>query len=110
MQHKINTQEAAPIKQPPRRLPGSCREEVRELLDKMLEQHVIDPAHGPWTSPIVLVRKKDGSTRFCVDFHKLNGVIQKDAHPLPRIDDTLDALSGAHWFSTFGSSQRLLAS
>ena len=100
MQHKIDTQQAAPIKQPPRRLPGSRREEVRKLLDKMLEQHVIEPAHGLWALPIVIVRKKDGSTRFCVDFRKLNGVTQKDAHPLPRIDDTLDALSGAQWFST----------
>ena len=55
VQHKIDTQQAAPIKQPPRRLPGSRRKEVRKLLDKMLEQHVIEPAHGPWASPIVLV-------------------------------------------------------
>ena len=64
----------------------------------MLEQHVIEPAHGPWASPIILVQKKDGSTRFCVDFRSLNSVTQKDAHPLPRIDDTLDALGGAQWF------------
>ena len=74
---------------------GESSREVCELLDKMLEQHVIEPAHGPWASPIVLVRKKDGTTHLCVDFCKLNGVTQKDAHPLPRIDDTLDALSGA---------------
>ncbi|KRY06167.1 Transposon Ty3-I Gag-Pol polyprotein, partial [Trichinella patagoniensis] len=51
-------------------------------------------------SPIVLVNKKDGTCRFCVDYRQLNSVTQKDAHPLPRIDDTLDALSGAQWFST----------
>jgi hypothetical protein len=61
---------------------------------------VIKPAHGPWSSPIVLVKKKDGSSRFCIDFRRLNSVTRKDAHPLPRIDDTLDALAGAQWFST----------
>ena len=98
--HEINTQDAVPIKQTPRRLPGNRRQEVHQLLDKMLEQKVIEPSRSPWASPIVLVRKKDGTTRFCVDFRKLNGVTRKDAHPLPRIDDTLDSLSGAQWFST----------
>ena len=70
------------------------------MMDDMLNQDVIEPAHGPWSSPIVLVKKKDGSSRFCIDFRRLNSVTRKDAHPLPRIDDTLDALAGAQWFST----------
>ena len=65
----------------------------------MLNQDVIEPAHGPWSSPIVLMKKKDGSSRFCIDFRWLNSVTRKDAHPLSRIDDTLDALAGAQWFS-----------
>ena len=58
------------------------------------------PSASPWASPIVLVTKKDGSTRFCVDYRKVNQVTRKDAYPLPRVDDTLDTLSGAKWFST----------
>lgn len=66
----------------------------------MLEHDVIQPSYSSWAAPIVLVRKKDGGVRFCVDFGKLNDVTVKDAYPLPRIDDTLDTLSSAKWFST----------
>ena len=69
-------------------------------MNDMLSKGIIEPAQGSWASPIVLVRKKDGSTRFCVDFRKLSEVTRKDAQPLPRIDDTIDALEGARWFST----------
>lgn len=86
-QHWIDTGDAKPIKQPVRRLPFQQRRHVQELLDSMLEQGVIEPAKGPWASPIVLVRKKDGTTRFCV-----NEVTRKDAQPLPRIDDTIETL------------------
>ncbi|GFX72043.1 retrovirus-related Pol polyprotein from transposon 17.6 [Trichonephila clavipes] len=61
-----------------------------------------DVIESPWSSPIVLVRKKDGSTRFCVDYRWLNDVTKKDSYPLPRIDDTLDTLAGNTWFSTLG--------
>ena len=101
IKHQINTQDATPIKQPARRLPLHQHEEVRSMIDDdMPNQDVIEPAYGPWSSPIVLVKKKDGSSRFCIDFRRLNSVTRKDAHPLPRIDDTLDALAGAQWFST----------
>ena len=66
----------------------------------MLAHNVIQPSRSPWASPIVIVRKKDGSARFCVDYRKLNAITRKDAYPLPRIDDTLDTLSGSQWFST----------
>ena len=97
---RSNTGDADPVRQPPRRLPFHQRSMVKQMLDDMLSKEVIEPAAGPWSSPIVLVPKKDGSIRFCVDFRRLNSLTKKDAQPLPRIDDTLDALSVARWFST----------
>ncbi|GFX05710.1 retrovirus-related Pol polyprotein from transposon 412 [Trichonephila clavipes] len=86
-QHRIDTADHPPIKQHPRRLPFAKQEEVGTLLREMQENDIIEPSSSPWASPIVLVRKKDGSTRFCVDYRKLNDVTKKDSYPLPRIDD-----------------------
>ncbi len=61
----------------------------------MLDRGVIEPCQSSWASPVVLVMKKDGTTCFCVDYHKLNDVTKKDTYPLPRVDDTLDALHGS---------------
>ncbi len=98
VQHQIHTGEATPIRQPARRLPPIKREEARKAIDEMHQGGIIEPSSSPWASPIVLVRKKDGSTRFCVDYRKLNHVTKKDSYPLPRIDDTLEGLTGAKWF------------
>ena len=100
IQHRINTQDAVPIRQPPRRLPLAKQREAGQAIEEMKRDGVIEPSVSPWAAPIVLVRKKDGSTRFCVDYRKLNNVTRKDSYPLPRIDDTLEALSGATWFSS----------
>ncbi|KRZ48763.1 Retrovirus-related Pol polyprotein from transposon 17.6 [Trichinella nativa] len=70
--HRIETGEARPIKQPPRRLPVAQRSVMERLVGQMLESGVIEPASGPWSSPVVLVRKKDRSPRFCVDYRRLN--------------------------------------
>ena len=61
---------------------------------------MIEPCSGPWASPIVIVTKKDGTHRVCIDFRKVNNVTRKDAFPLPRMDDCLDALAGSKLFST----------
>ena len=98
--HKIDTGDHLPIRQPPRRTPFSLRSKVRELTEEMLDHGVIQPSSSPWASPIVLVAKKDGSTRFCVDYRKLNAVTKHDMFPLPRIDDSLDLLAGTRYFST----------
>ena len=98
--HKIDTGDAAPIRQYPRRLPYAYREETDKQVSEMLQQGVIKPSNSPWASPVVLVKKKDGTFRFCIDYRKLNAITKKDAHPLPRVDDLLDALQGSCMFST----------
>lgn len=75
------------------------REEADKLVEYMLRRNVIEPSSSLWASGVVLVKKKDGSTRFWVDYWRLNLTTLKDAYPLPRIDDMLDSLSGASWFS-----------
>ncbi|XP_063215566.1 retrovirus-related Pol polyprotein from transposon 412 isoform X1 [Bacillus rossius redtenbacheri] len=98
--HRINTGDTEPIRQAPRRLPLAKQEEAEKMIASMMEGGVIEPSASPWASPVVLVAKKDGQLRFCVDYRKLNDVTKKDSYPLPRIDDTLDTLSGTRWFST----------
>ena len=71
-----------------------------ECVAEMLTGGQIEPSDSPWSSPVVLVTKKDGGTRFCVDYRQLNDATTKDAYPLPRIDDTLEMLAGKQWFST----------
>ena len=80
--------------------PSPKREEVRTLIQEMLTNGIVERSTSPWASPIVLVRKKDGSSHFCVDYRRVNGVTRKDVYPLPLIDTTLDALAGLEWFST----------
>ena len=96
----IDTGDATPIRQAPRRTPFAVRCEVARHLEQMQEKGVIKPSSSPWASPIVLVCKKDGTMRFCIDYRKLNAVTKADKFPLPRIDDLLDQLGKAQYFST----------
>ena len=102
--HKINVQGSYPRKSQPRRYPLAQRDIIEAELQRMLDEDLIEPSSSPWASNIVLVRKKDGSVRFCVDYRRLNEVTKKDAYPLPHIGDTLDALSGNRWFSCLDTS------
>ena len=83
------------------RIPPPQLDEVREHLKLMLDAGVIRPSNSPWCNAVVLVRKKDGSLRFCIDFRKLNSLTVEDSHPLPHICETLESLAGAAHFSTF---------
>ena len=96
---EIDTGDASPQYQPPRRMPFAVRREVARQLELMQQNGVIQPSSSPWSSPVVIVRKKDGTHRFCVDYRKLNAVTKADKFPLPRIDDLLDQLCGARYFS-----------
>ncbi len=92
VKHTMNIKNQRPIRLPPCRLPITKQEIETEEVRNMLDRGVIEPCHSSWASAVVLVMKKDGTTRFCVDYRKLTDVTRKDAYPLPQIDDTLDAL------------------
>ena len=96
----INTGDATPRKYPVRRVPFAVRDEIARNLREMQAANVIQPSTSPWASPVVLVRKKDGTLRFCVDYRGLNSVTKLDQFPLPRIDDLLDQLGKSHYFTT----------
>ena len=100
IQMHIDTGDSPPKKQHLRRMPFAVRQEVAHQLQRMQEMGVIRPSTSPWSSPIVLVRKKDGTLRFCVDYRHLNSVTKADTYPLPRIDDLLDQLGKSRHFST----------
>ena len=95
VQHSIDMGDVCPIKQYPYRVSQAQRDEIETHLANMLKQGIIDVSSNPWSSPVVFVTKKDGTTRFRVDYRKLNAVTRKDSYLLPLIDDVLDFLSGS---------------
>uniref|UniRef100_A0A8C1X837 Gypsy retrotransposon integrase-like protein 1 n=1 Tax=Cyprinus carpio TaxID=7962 RepID=A0A8C1X837_CYPCA len=98
--HVIPTGDAAPIRDRYNRIPPKLYQEVRGLLNNMLENGIIKESYSPWAAPVVLVRKKDGTLRFCVDYRRLNSVTHKDSYPLPRIEESLASLKKSRVFST----------
>ena len=99
VKHSIPTT-GPPICQPLRRVPEALKSTINHEVDQMLDQNIIRPSTSPWASPMVMVRKSDGSWRFCVDYRRLNSITHRDAHPLPRINATLDSLEGCKYFTT----------
>lgn len=98
--HDIPLLDDTPVAQRYRRIPPSEYEVVKDHIHQLLSAQVIRESSSPYASPIVLVRKKDGKLRMCIDYRQLNQKTRRDAFPLPRIEESLDALSGARWFST----------
>ncbi|UYV78601.1 hypothetical protein LAZ67_16002112, partial [Cordylochernes scorpioides] len=97
--HRIDTEGAKPIKHKPYRVSAKEREIIKEQIDEMLRDGIIRPSSSPWSFPVILVKKRDGKYRFCVDYRKLNDVTVKDVYPIPRIDDVMDTLQGSKYFS-----------
>ena len=100
VEHDIDTGDSRPIKQSPRRPPIAARETENEILDEMLVTGVIEPSNSSWASPVCLVKKKDGTFRFCIDYRRVNAVSKKDAYPIPDISDALNNLRGSRYFAT----------
>ena len=100
VKHHIDTGDNPPIRQRPYRVSESQRGIIEEHVTDMLNRGIIQPNTSLWASPIILVKKKDGTDRFVVDFRRLNSVTRKDSYPLPRIDDALDALNSTKFFSS----------
>ena len=99
VKHDIVTS-GAPIKSQFRRVPWGVKEEAMKEEQRMKDMGVIEPSESPWAAPVVMVRKKDGCLRYCIDYRKLNEVTKKDSYPLPNIQDCLDSLDGAKYFSS----------
>ena len=99
--HEIDTGDNRPIRQHPRRIPyGEAREEATKQVRELQEAGLIRPSNSPWAQPIVIVRKKDGTWRMCVDYRRVNSITRKDSFPLPRIDEALDSLAGSKHYCT----------
>ena len=98
VEHDINTGDRSPIRCAPHRMSPQKMKKEEDCVADMLTGGQIEASDSPWSSPVVLVTKKDGGTRFCVDYRQLNDATIKDAYPLPRIDYTLDMLAGSSGF------------
>ena len=96
----IDTGSATPVHITPRRRNPREEQKLYDFVQDYLRRGIIRKVSGPWSAPVVLVGKKDGSTRFCVDYRRLNTVTRKDVHPIPRIDSLLDKLSRAKYFTS----------
>ena len=105
VKHSIDTGNNKPVKLPPRRVPMHLQEAVDEEIDRLIEMDIIRPSKSPWSSCIVSVIKPDKSVRLCLDVRAVNARSVHDSFPLPRINQCLDSLQGAEYFSTLDLSQ-----
>ena len=100
VKHYIKLTDPVPFKEAYRRIPPQMYDEVKAHIQEMLDLGAIRPSNSPWASAILLVRKKDGRFRFCIDLRRLNNRTVKDAYSLPKTESILDSLIGAKIFST----------
>ena len=95
----IETTTEHPIRIPPYRKSYKEREAIKKEVEMMMKAGIIQLSQSPWSFPVVLIPKRDGTSRFCVDYRKLNAITLQDPFPIPRIDDIIDRLNGSKWFS-----------
>ena len=101
MFNEIDTGDSRPLRQPARRVPyGDKRVAIKSEIEKLLNSDIARPSTSPWASPIVMVKKKDGTWRMCVDYRRINRSTKFDCFPLPRLDEALDAFAGSTVFSS----------
>ena len=100
LKFKIDTGDHKPIRNNPYRVSKTESDIMEKEIDQYLKLGLIRISQSPWSSPVLMIRKPDGGIRFCIDYRKLNSVTVKDSYPLPRIDDLLDVLGGAMYFSS----------
>lgn len=99
-EYRIKLMDGEPSKEAPRRVPIFKREILDAEILKLEKQGLVEKSNSLWSSQLELVKKKDGSWRVCVDYRRRNAITVKDAYPIPRIEDDLDALAGSKWFTT----------
>ena len=97
---RIETGETRPVSRRPYRLSHHESQEVERIVKDHIAAGIVRPSFSPWASPVILIKKKTGEYRLVVDYRRLNSVTVPDAYPLPRLDDTLEAMAGAQWFSS----------
>ena len=97
--HGINTEGHDPCWTPPHRIAPAWRDLLKKKVTSWLEKGIIKPSNSPWSSPVVTVRKPDGSLRLCVDYRALNKITTPDPYPIPRIDELIDELNGARYLT-----------
>ena len=108
-EHVIELLDTEPFKEKFRRIAPPLVEEVREHIQEMLDGGMIRPSQSPWCNAVVLVWKKDGGLRFCIDFRQLNSRTKKDAYRLPRMQETMESMVAARFFSTMDLKSGLMA-
>ena len=105
VEHHIRLKAPGPVRLPGYRIPAQLLPKIRQEVETMLEMGIIEPSHSEWSCPIVLVPKKDGTMRFCMDFRKLNSISAFDPYPMPRVDELIDRLGCAKYLTTLDLSK-----
>ena len=100
MEHEIKLTDGPYIREKPRPIPAKDFEDARQHIQALLDAEIIKPSSSPYASPIVLVRKKNGKLRLCIDYRKVNSRTIRDSYPIPKISEIFTALHGAQWFTT----------